>query len=273
MDRIERNRQVAEENKKFIKKGAYEAKGRTFSLSPLPKLREARCFPPEELDRLAREIEQTRSRRPGRIILVEGDTMDHAGEGVLNFANAFTPGGGYLYGASSQEESLCRESTLYASLTGPMAAPFYEENNREKSIYGSEAMVLSPQVEIFRCPEEKDYAFLAPPRVTSVVTAAAVDLRGPASEKPAALIREIMEKRMTRLLSLFAAKGCHTITLGAWGCGVFRHDPEDVADEFYEALVEKGLRSHFDTITFAIYGNQENLEAFQYRFGRNRVEI
>lgn len=266
MNRIERNRQVAEENEKLIKKGAYEAKGRTFSLSPLPKLRKARCFPPEELDRLAREIEQTRSRRPGRIILVEGDTMDHAGEGVLNFANAFTPGGGYLYGASSQEESLCRESTLYASLTGPMAAPFYEENNREKSIYGSEAMVLSPQVEIFRQSAGKDYALFGPPKVTSVITAAAVDLRGPAAQEPPALIHGIMERRILRLLALFAASGCHTITLGAWGCGVFRHDPRHVAHAFYVALVEKDYRRFFHTITFAIYGSRENLEAFRRQF-------
>ena len=266
MDRIERNRQIAEENEELIKKGTYEAKGRTFFLSPLPKLREARCFPPEELDRLAREIEQTRSRRPGRITLVEGDTMDHAGEGVLNFANAFTPGGGYLYGASSQEESLCRESTLYASLTGPMAAPFYEENNREKSIYGSEAMVLSPQVEIFRQSAGKDYALFGPPKVTSVITAAAVDLRGPAAQEPPALIHGIMERRILRLLALFAASGCHTITLGAWGCGVFRHDPRHVAHAFYEALVEKDYRRFFHTITFAIYGSRENLEAFRRQF-------
>lgn len=270
MDRAERNRQVARENGEILRHGSYGAGKAIGCLSPLPLLKEAEWYSSEELDHL--QCALPREQRAGHIRVVEGDTMDYAGDGVLNFANAFTPGGGYLYGASSQEEALCRESTLYASLTGPGATPFYGRNRKARSIYGSEAMVFSPRVEIFRRPEEKDYAFLAPPRVTSVVTAAAVDLRGPAAEKPTALIREIMGRRMTRLLSLFAAKGCHTVTLGAWGCGVFRHAPEDVADEFYEALVEKGLRSHFDTITFAIYGSRENLEAFQYRFGRNRFE-
>lgn len=158
MDRIERNRQVAEENERLIKRGTYEAGGKTFSLSPLSRLREARIFSPEALDRLAEETEWTGTCRQGRISVEEGDTMDHAGTGVLNFANAFTPGGGYLYGASSQEEALCRESTLYASLAGPMAAPFYEENRRAGRIYGSESMVFSPQVEIFRKSAEKDYA-------------------------------------------------------------------------------------------------------------------
>ena len=268
MDRIERNRQVAEENERLMERGTYEAGGKTFSLSPLSRLQEARCFSPKELDRLAEETEQAKTCRQGRISVVEGDTMDHAGNGVLNFANAFTPGGGYLYGASSQEEALCRESTLYASLAGPMAAPFYEENRRARSIYGSDCMVLSPRVEIFRQSAEKDYAPFGPPKRTSVITAAAIDLRGPAAEKPAALIRSIMEKRILRLLSLFAATGCHSITLGAWGCGVFRHDPEDVAHEFYDILIEKNLRRHFDTITFAICGSPENLETFRQQLGR-----
>lgn len=266
MNRIERNRQVAEENERLLERGTYEAGGRTFFFSPLSRLQEARCYPAEELDRLAEEMKRAGTCRQGRISVVEGDTMEYAGAGVLNFANAFTPGGGYLYGASSQEEALCRESTLYTSLAGPMAAPFYEENRRARSIYGSESMVFSPRVEIFRRNVQKDYAPFGPPKTTSVITAAAIDLRGPAAEKPATLIRAIMKKRILRLLSLFAATGCHSITLGAWGCGVFLHNPQDVAREFHEILVERNFRRHFDHITFAIYGSRENFEAFEHQF-------
>ena len=35
---------------------------------------------------------------------------------VMNFANAFHPGGGVTKGSSAQEESLCRTSTLYPLL-------------------------------------------------------------------------------------------------------------------------------------------------------------
>jgi Uncharacterized protein conserved in bacteria (DUF2263) len=37
---------------------------------------------------------------------------------ALNFANGFQPGGGFLLGATAQEEVLCRSSALYQALLG-----------------------------------------------------------------------------------------------------------------------------------------------------------
>ena len=44
---------------------------------------------------------------------------------VMNFANAHRPGGGFLNGSRAQEESLCRCSTLYKSISSDKAWEMY----------------------------------------------------------------------------------------------------------------------------------------------------
>ena len=69
---------------------------------------------------------------------------------VMNFANAHHPGGGFLLGANAQEESLCRCSTLYASLTSETASEMYRYNNSRISKVESDYMLLSPDVVVLR---------------------------------------------------------------------------------------------------------------------------
>ena len=50
--------------------------------------------------------------------------------------------------------------------------------------------------------------------------------------------KNTMKRRMKIALSVLAGKGCKTVILGAYGCGVFRNDPVDVAMWWDELLKE-----------------------------------
>ena len=70
---------------------------------------------------------------------------------VLNFASATNPGGGVTRGSSTQEEALCRCSTLYPTLNQkPMWEQFYNVNRTEKNVLHSDACIYSPDVIVFK---------------------------------------------------------------------------------------------------------------------------
>ena len=89
---------------------------------------------------------------------------------VLNFANAHFAGGGFYLCANAQEESICRRSTLYASLKSPEAKKFYRENNLHIRRAEADTLVYSPNVIVFR---NERCELLKEPRMVSVVSAAA----------------------------------------------------------------------------------------------------
>ena len=54
---------------------------------------------------------------------------------------------------------------------------------------------------------------------------------------------------MEKILALFVKWGCTDLILGAYGCGVFRNDPEDVA-RFWQELLEEGWSRRLERVTF-----------------------
>ena len=77
--------------------------------------------------------------------------IDEDRVGVLNFASAKNPGGGFLRGSNAQEESLARSSSLYLVLTqSQFLAEYYQYNRRGRGGIYSHRLIYSPRVTIFK---------------------------------------------------------------------------------------------------------------------------
>jgi len=187
--------------------------------------------------------------------------------GVLNFASAKHPGGGFQSGAQAQEESIARSSTLYSSLTSPKVGRFYSSHNKDpKGGYYSHTMIFSPGVTVFRTDSGK----LTEPMQIDVVTSAAVNagvvrrtLNGQvAGEAEEVKIGRAMKERMGRILFLFEKHGVKDLVLGSFGTGVFQNKVSLVAAIWAELLVAPGARfaNSFDRVVFAIIGRSTFVE-------------
>lgn len=160
---------------------------------------------------------------------------------VLNFANGVEPGGGFLRGATAQEEALCRSSALYATLIGDPMYRYHREHNRDES---SNWAILSPDVPVFRNDQGME---LDTPWLLSFLTCAAPYAPALGPVRSAALL----EDRIRRVLSIARAYGYTELVLGAWGCGAFRNNPRQTARDF-RSIIEREFVGAFSEIVFAI---------------------
>jgi uncharacterized protein (TIGR02452 family) len=261
---------VAEETLAILKVGQYtNPSGRVVNMGKLLRLaKDGTCsYSPE-----ARVQVPAFSDRRTRIDVVNASTLavsrGLAEEGhrvaALNFASAKNPGGGFLTGAQAQEESLARASGLYAMLLGD---PMYDHHRSRKDPMYTTWVIYSPDVPVFRLDEGK---LLDEPYFCSFLTSPAVnfgalrqrDHRGDE-------IRRVMQERIERVLGVAALHGHEVLVLGAWGCGVFKNDPEQIAELFQIALAGR-FRGAFTHVVFAVLdssGEKRSLGPFEQVFG------
>ncbi|WP_328675936.1 TIGR02452 family protein [Streptomyces sp. NBC_00343] len=169
---------------------------------------------------------------------------------VLNFASARNPGGGFLNGAQAQEEALCRASALYTCLLE--ARGFYDHHRAHRDPFYTDRVIHSPAVPVFRDDKGR---LLDEPYTAGFLTAAApnagVVLRT-APERAAELPRAVVV-RAERVLETAALHGYRRLVLGAWGCGVFRNDPAQVAGAFHALLGPGGrFAAAFEHVVFGV---------------------
>ena len=166
---------------------------------------------------------------------------------ALNFASAKNPGGGFLSGSEAQEESLARSSSLYACLDGRSMYPFHRRHG--DPLY-TDYVIYSPAVVVFR---NQDGTLLETPFSCSFLTAPAPNAGAVLQRDPTRgdELRRALQSRINKVLAVAVAQGYDTIILGAWGCGVFKNDPRDVAAQFQAALTGD-FAGVFRLVSFAV---------------------
>ncbi|MFD9690743.1 TIGR02452 family protein [Kitasatospora sp. NPDC059088] len=183
--------------------------------------------------------------------------------GVLNFASARNPGGGYLRGARAQEEDLCRSALLYSCL---LEAPdYYEAHRASTDLRYSHRVVVSPGVPVVR---DGGGGLLARPYPVTFLTSPAPNAGQLERRSAGADVRGVLAERAVRVLAAAARHEVRALVLGAWGCGVFRNDPAQVAEAFEGALARYG--GAFERVVFAVWDRSPvsaNRAAFEARFG------
>lgn len=190
----------------------------------------------------------------------------------LNFASAKNPGGGFLGGAQAQEEALARASGLYASLISKRA--MYDINRANNTCLYTDNMIYSPLVPVFR--DDRDI-FIDEPYKVSIITAPAANAGAVKNNERHRLheIESVMLARIEKVLSVAVANKQTTIILGAWGCGVFRNNPAEIANWFAQHILEnETFKNAFEKVVFAVYDTSEhrhNLQAFKNKFAPHAV--
>lgn len=173
----------------------------------------------------------------------------------LNFASAKNPGGGFINGAEAQEESLARTSGLYESLL--QAWDYYTIHRAMESCFYTDTMIYSPKVPVFR----KDKGELLPkPVLCNFITSPAVNAGVVKRQEPerAHEILDAMDLRMDKMLSLALQQGNEVLILGAWGCGVFKNDPKEIAGLFRKYIQGK-YKNKFKRVVFAVLTKKEEM--------------
>ena len=173
----------------------------------------------------------------------------------LNFASAKNPGGGFISGAEAQEESLARTSGLHDSLL--QGWEYYETHRAMESCFYTDMMIYSPKVPVFRKDKGE---LLDQPVFCNFITSPAVNAGVVKRQEPerADEIFVAMDVRTDKMLALALNKGNETLILGAWGCGVFKNDPKEIAKLFKKHLHGK-YKNKFKRVVFAILSKKEEM--------------
>ena len=271
----EQRKQLAQETLKIQNQGYYTSpSGKHIDIGALQKHSEsaAHLIAPvqgEELvktlpsfDGLPNTLYRVVNESTVKTIIETAKTDDHVV--ALNFASAKNPGGGFLNGSMAQEEALAYSSGLYNTQIRHMV--YYESNRATKSMMYTDHAIYSPNVPFFR---DENLNLIEAPVTCSILTLPAVNMRQVKEKgENTTKAKQVMKNRMSLALAVFAHENNNIIILGAYGCGVFGNDPNDIARYWKELLVGEKYGRFFRQVIFTVLDKSggENISVFKREF-------
>ncbi|KAJ9501832.1 hypothetical protein H2202_002794 [Exophiala xenobiotica] len=157
---------------------------------------------------------------------------------VLNMASPLLPGGGFLNGATAQEETLCNRTTLYPALR--------DEFYRLPEV----GAIWTEDVMVFRDESGKDLnkgerwwidvISAGMLRFPDVEEAEEEEEEGEEHEEPKKYAnpkdRTTAIERIRCVMEILGSKGVEKCVLGAWGCGAYGNPVPEIARAFKKVI-------------------------------------
>lgn len=178
-------------------------------------------------------------------------TQDDDNVAVLNFACYKGPGGGFVKGSSAQEEMLCHSSFLYNVIKEQKNYYNWNNEHKNRALYLDRAL-YSPNIKFFNDDKVAE---------VGVITCAAPNF-GVARQYQRVTREEnykVLKSRIQFIIDIAEENNISTLISGAFGCGVFKQYPEDVAEIFTKVLQHTCI----NRIIMAVPGNDHNSEVFK----------
>lgn len=289
------NIQMLSDTLGILNAGAYNVGSREVALKLSPvQMRRSQVFLPREIDALDPDaaVCKEKTGTPMSVTCQNADSFVVARQRaqqrreqmgadcshvlVLNLANPVNPGGGVRRGARAQEEDLCRKSSLLLSLEDEAAEPYYRYNRNLHTYMGSDAIIITPEVEIIRDGAGR---LLEDSVLVSVMTCAAPMLSLGMEGLTDKEYRQMVLHRIMGMLRVAAWLGYDALVLGAFGCGAFHNDAAVVSDLFAQAMRtfrfgDRAADQCFRSIDFAVLDftqSRYNFKQFSRNFSYYRV--
>lgn len=229
---------------------------------------------------LARDIGKQAALKKANVSLVATDSISQAltvslsGQHptLLIFGSARRPGGGWDKGAVAQEEDVALHSTWGVQAE---AAPVYYEMSKSDTatainpdllLWADNGLILADSLQTWLpSPVACSFVAFAAPNAKDLAN------QGFDTEHPSmqALFKHHMDVRCTATLVAATQQNTEHLILGAIGCGVFRLNPQLVANAWRRAIT---ATKYTGDITFALPSGPESIigiafmEAFKQKF-------